>query len=328
LTWVNPEGRIGVIRIRTVDDPASRTCGTREKDNLRHVKRFIHVLILFPGFVALNPLTLGRAEVLTQHNDNFRTGATLNEVNLKAGNINSQQFGKLYTRHVDGDIYAQPLYIEKLSIPSVGIKNVVIVATAKNNIYAFDADNYNPDPSAGLIWGPFHLGQSEQGQIDADGREPSGGCPSATYYGIISTPVIDRGRNWIYIVSKSIEADGPHHKLHRIDIRTGKGANPTPNNTPIDIQLPPELAQSYNQNVFRQQINRAGLLLSHGTVYVAFAGHCDFPYTRGSPRDSYNGWLFAFDAQTLGLVGRPLNTTPASYRGGIWQSGDGLVSCI
>lgn len=142
-------------------------------------------------------------DMLTQHNDNFRTGATLQETLLNASNVNAATFGKLYTRNVDGDIYAQPLYLAGVDMPGRGTKNVVYVVTMRNNVYAFDADNHDRNPAAGVLWGPFHLGylgEPEQGR--------PGGCKSAAYYGITSTPVIDPANKWLYLVAKTIDPQG------------------------------------------------------------------------------------------------------------------------
>jgi hypothetical protein len=49
------------------------------------------------------------ANVLTEHNDNARSGANLNELRLKTSNVNVQRFGKLFERFVDGMIFGQPL---------------------------------------------------------------------------------------------------------------------------------------------------------------------------------------------------------------------------
>ena len=48
------------------------------------------------------------SNVLTHHNDTSRTGANLQEAQLTASNVNVSQFGNLFTRQVDGQIYAQP----------------------------------------------------------------------------------------------------------------------------------------------------------------------------------------------------------------------------
>src|SRR5262249_33553917 len=47
--------------------------------------------------------------VITQHNDLARTGVNLAETTLNPTTVASAQFGPLFTRAVDGQIYAQPL---------------------------------------------------------------------------------------------------------------------------------------------------------------------------------------------------------------------------
>jgi hypothetical protein len=61
-------------------------------------------------FVAL--LTAGSApaaDVLTQHNNNARTGAVLDETILNTASVNLTKFGKLWTLFADGQVVAQPL---------------------------------------------------------------------------------------------------------------------------------------------------------------------------------------------------------------------------
>jgi hypothetical protein len=84
--------------------------------------------------------------VLTQHNDNARTGAYLAETHLKPSTVNPSSFGRLFSRKVDGEIAAQPLYVKGVLIDGVP-KNMLYVATRKNKLYAFDTDNTDPNPN-------------------------------------------------------------------------------------------------------------------------------------------------------------------------------------
>src|SRR5437868_5234548 len=75
-------------------------------------------------------------DVLTQHNDNGRTGANLAETALKPSTVSPQTFGRLFSLGpVDGQVYAQPLFVSQLSISGV-VRNVLIVATEHNSVYA------------------------------------------------------------------------------------------------------------------------------------------------------------------------------------------------
>ena len=66
---------------------------------------------------------LAQANVTTQHNDAARTGANTSETVLTTTNVNVSQFGKIFERAVDDEIYAQPLYVEGVSVPGVGLRN-------------------------------------------------------------------------------------------------------------------------------------------------------------------------------------------------------------
>src|SRR4030095_1038175 len=56
------------------------------------------------------------ADVLTQHNDNGRTGANPAETLLSTANVKPETFGRLWTLYVDGQGVAQPLYVSQLRI--------------------------------------------------------------------------------------------------------------------------------------------------------------------------------------------------------------------
>ena len=90
--------------------------------------------------LSLPPVILGQVSIITHHNDLGRTGQNLNETVLNTTSVNTNYFGKLFTRTVDGDIYAQPLIVSNLMIGGI-TRNVVYVATMHNSIFAFDADD-------------------------------------------------------------------------------------------------------------------------------------------------------------------------------------------
>lgn len=249
--------------------------------------------------------------VATQHNDNNRTGATLEETVLTADNVNPERFGKLFVRQVQGAIYAQPLYLSGVDVPGKGRRNVVYVATMHDLVYAFDAD----DPDAGEpLWGPVSLGPP------VTLPDPNVGVRNyrdiAIEIGILSTPVLAPQRNALYLVAMTLEGGHHYHSLHMLDLRSGAALRP-----PVRIEgsVPGSGDGSQMGSVpflSHRQNQRAGLLLSGDRIYIAFAAFAD--------KGPYHGWVFAYDAVTLER--RAIyNTTPDGRQGGVWQSGQGLA---
>ena len=93
----------------------------------------------FIGFFLLLPALAAQVNVLTSNYGNDRANANLRETILTAANVGPDTFGKLGAYPVDGDIYAQPLYIQGAVIAGIS-RNVIFVATMHNTVYAFDAD--------------------------------------------------------------------------------------------------------------------------------------------------------------------------------------------
>jgi len=151
-----------------------------------------------------------QVNVLTVNYDNGRTSANTQETMLTTSNVSSATFGKLGVFPVDGQIYAQPLYVSGISIVGKGTHNAVYVVTMHNSVYAIDADkNANTLP----LW-HVNLGQSVlTSAMNFDDVDPE--------IGILSTPVIDLNRNVIYLVSYTLEQGAPVFKIHELDLSDG-----------------------------------------------------------------------------------------------------------
>jgi hypothetical protein len=248
-------------------------------------------------------------DVLTYHNTNARTGAYTKETTLTTANVNTSSFGLLFTIPVDGRVDAQPLYLSNVTLSS-GTRNLLIVATEHGSVYAFDADSGAP------VW---HITTLKSGETPSDSR----GCDQVTpEIGISATPVISRpaGSNGvIYLVAMSKDSSGTYHqRLHALDAATGSELHAGP----VDVQakFPGNGDNSSGGFVIfdpGQYKERSGLLLLGGTVYLAWASHCDIrPYT---------GWIMGYKASTLAQTS-VLNITPNGNEGAIWGSGAGLAT--
>jgi hypothetical protein len=141
--------------------------------------------------------------VTTQAYDNSRSGAYPYETVLTPATVTPATFGKLYERAVDGDVQAQPLYVRGVQVPGQGTKDLVFVATAKNKLYAFDADSSDTDPQGGIVWSRqinssrqlIVQPQSQGGPIEVCNETYNG------FVGVTSTPVIDTNTNTMYVVT-------------------------------------------------------------------------------------------------------------------------------
>src|SRR5260370_34781949 len=95
------------------------------------------ILLIVMTWIALSMPSLRAADVTTQHNDNSRTGANLSEPVLNTANVNASTFGKLFSRNVDGHIYAKPLYVSNVTIPGQGVHKGVNLCTQRTSWFAF-----------------------------------------------------------------------------------------------------------------------------------------------------------------------------------------------
>ncbi len=249
------------------------------------------------------PTSTVLTDVLTYHNDNARTGQNLTEQILTTANVKSS-FGKLFEDPVDGLVDGQPLIKTQVAIPGHGTHNVVFVVTENDTVYAFDADISGPS-----LW---HVSLLGTGEAASDDR----GCGQVTpEIGITSTPVIDpsagsHGTIYVVAMSKNTKTGAYFQRIHALDITTGAEEFSGP--VTVAATYPP--GPAFDPKQYKE---RAGLLLLDGQLITAWASHCD-----DAP---YNGWIMAYDQNTLAQTS-VLDVTPNGSGGAIWQSGGGLAA--
>ncbi len=256
--------------------------------------------------------------VATAQYDNQRTGANSTETVLTPRNVTPAHFGKLFVIPVDGDVYAQPLYVPNLEIPGKGMHNVVLVATEHDSIYAIDAAGKPPAP----LWQVSFINPAAGVNPVAE-RDVS--CPFiAPEVGITSTPVIDAASRTIYVLARTAER-GPDgsprffQRLHALDLANGAEKPGSPVLIRASVTATTFFGLLSKEVSFHALLEnpRAALLLSGGNVYLTWGSACDV--------GPYYGWVQSYDARTLKSTG-VFNTSPDSGESGIWQSDTGIAA--
>jgi hypothetical protein len=281
--------------------------------------------------------------VTTYRYDNAVSGINAKETILTPANVNVATFGQLFSNPIDGQAYAQPLYLANVTIPGKGTHDVVYIATCHDTVYAFDADT-GGDP----LWVTSFISPAVGTGITPVPQPDVISGDVTPEVGIIGTPVIDPATGTLYVVGKTKETGrGDNHthyvqKLHALDVATGaeklggpavigdttcddagnRNAKEYDYNAAANPQAPAVKGSSHNAvdgtvyfNALRAN-QRPSLALLNGVVYVTWSSHGD--------NQPYNGWVIGFDAKTLAPIPNSIFcVTPDGEEGGIWQSGCG-----
>ncbi len=308
-------GKGTVLRTLTANDSAA--CSRRTLDARWAVTRLRSVLLTTAMALISSLLLSGQVSVLTNRYDNGRTGLNPNESFLNPANVKSATFAKLGSYNVDGYVVAQPLYMQNVTIGGTS-HNVVFVATMHDSLYAFDADNITGaplwqrsfiNPGAGIT--PVPIGDQGCGKVNGYNE-----------VGIQGTPVIDPSTDptsatlYVSVKTKEVVGGVPSyvHRLHAINITDGTEKF----GGPVQIKGSVQAANGMVAFDSAKGCQRAGLLLTNGTLYIAFGSNgCD-----GS-----RGWVFAYNPGVgLAQLGA-FSTSPNQTRGAnVWQGGAGLAA--
>jgi hypothetical protein len=300
----------------TLGQPAQNSSVLANIGSVRFATTAILAALTF-GAVAAT----GQVNVTTYHNDIGRTGQNLNETILNTTNVNPTLFGKLFALPVDGQVYAEPLYMSGITVNGA-THNVVFVATENDSVYAFDADS-NGGTNASPLWKASML-SSAYGAAAGATTVPSSdvGTDINPQIGITGTPVIDPTTNTLYVVSKTVEVVAGvttfPQRLHALDITTGAEKFGGP--VVITAQVSGTGNGSVNGTLTFDSLwenQRPGLLLLNGIVWIGFAAHGD--------NGPWHGWILGYNASTLTQTGA-FCATPNGGGAGFWMSGQGLAA--
>jgi uncharacterized protein (TIGR03437 family) len=164
------------------------------------------------------------AEAYSQVNTTYlkspnQFGESLQETVWTPSNVTSTRVSKLFSHPVDGQVYAQPLYVSSIAVPGRGRHNVILVATAHGTVYAFDADS-SERTSESLLW-RVSLADEAAGERPANLSDVLGCASMVPEIGVTGTLLIDPASNTLYVVALTVRRETLFHRVHALDIGTG-----------------------------------------------------------------------------------------------------------
>ena len=315
------------------------------------MKMFAPKPYLTVGFILCALFSWAQSDVLMQHNDLNRTGWNPNETILNTSNVTPTNFGLLYSHNVDDQIFAQPLIVTGVNVTdpvthNLVTRNLLIVVTVKNTMYAFDADDGTLDPYWQVNFTPAGEIPPNAGDIHAalcyftytDFKAVGNGYGQAGSFGTVGTPAIDKSTNTLYFVSRyrDVNVDnttqgtsghnndpdwsssGFYQLVHALDLSTGteKFNGPVLIDPVSTYVLGTGIDHDAGNEIHfdpRRENQRGGLFISNGIVYIPYSGHCDM--------DNYHGWILGYKLNDLSQQLVRYVSTPNNERGGIWMSG-------
>jgi hypothetical protein len=239
------------------------------------------------------PVAGARADEVTASQNDLRTGWDTNEPGLSPSVVSGGSFGELFSTHLSGQIYAQPVIAG----------STVIAATENDWVYGLDA-------ATGAVKWSLSLGSPWPASSE--------NCTDlAPNVGVTSTPVYDPSTGIVYLVAEVVpNGNSPYQPafyLHALSAQTG-AEQP---GWPVQIQGAPVNDPGRPFNAFTS-LQRPALLEMGGSVYAAFGSHCDFT--------PYVGYVAGVNISTQAVTLWSDESGITDNMAGIWQSGGGLMS--
>jgi outer membrane protein assembly factor BamB len=246
---------------------------------------------LVAGAVPGSPAVHARADDITLGVDTMRDSWDSSETTAAMGPSVVPSFIQKFNNPVDGDVYAQPLVVG----------STVYVATENDQVYAFNAG------TGAQVWhtslgSPFVIGK-----VSSLAK-----CTDLTpNIGITGTPAY--ANNELYMFANIVDpgTNTPHYYFVAVNATTGN----------VDQQIHVHGRPSNDSHIVfsaQQQMERPGVLVaSDGSVWAAFASHCDFK--------PYGGYVMRVVPST-GAFSIWSDESGTTYnQAGIWQGGSGIM---
>ncbi len=254
--------------------------------------------------------------VLTWRYDNTHQGQNTQETILTPANVNTNTFGKLFSHTVDGQVYAQPLYVANLTLPNNTTHNVIFIADQHDSVYAFDADT-NGGANSGPLW-QVSLISTAHGAAAGATTVPTGDVQSAPgditpEIGISSTPAIDLNAGTLFVVAKSKENGNYVQRLHALNILDGSERSGSP--VVLSAAVPGNGNGSAGGTLTFSSLwqhNRMAMGLFNGNIYLGFGSHGD--------DGPWHGWILVYNETTLKQTAA-VCTSPNGAGDGVWMAG-------
>ncbi len=267
----------------------------------------------------------GPVNVLTNHNDAHNDGENLHETVLNPRNVRPGSFGKLFVTRLNGIDYGQPLLVSRVGIttgPHRGVQNIVIAGTARDTIYAINADN------GAVLWKTNLLEKFHSPKDTVTAREINPNW-AARYQPLEDTPVIDTSTGALYVECEETEqgpgTDGQLHWIHLLSSLNLRNGTHYAHDIKISESGPrgnyisgPSIRKKNGKpdRFYGYDITFRYLAIDpvNHVLYMACADPGDI--------GPYNGWILGYstvkNAKDDLTVKAVWSATPNGWAGGIW----------
>lgn len=211
--------------------------------------------------VNVGPPVMAGESVLMHHKNLSRDGVYVQPALTHAAAA-QLKLDATFTATFTGAVYAQPLFVD-----GMGGKDLLIVATESDVVYAFDA------ATGAQVW------MTTLGTPVPIAKMP---CGNINLYGVTGTPVIDFASRTLFVDGMVTPDDGTtkQHKVFSLSIDDGSMKS----GWPVDMAATVKSGDTSFEAAAQSQ--RGALTIVNGVLYVPFGGlygDCG----------NYHGWLVA-----------------------------------